>query len=182
MCWFWRPGMVLVGLVSAQAAWASEVVEEELALEELVEYSSLIAVVSPVEPPTSPQELPVEVDGVSHEPYRFVVERYTVERVLHDPAGQTGSGDVLEVAPGDLEELYGEHVEHVVHDALESPVVWVYRGPEAVSGKQIVFLRQGSFQERPVTAFTALGARESTGALRRVRRILRSLAKRDRRP
>ncbi|MBW2255265.1 MAG: hypothetical protein JRI25_11775 [Deltaproteobacteria bacterium] len=172
---FFRYGLATLGLLVALPLPASQVFVEEMPLDELVSSSPAIAIVSQARPPTSQDQFPVTKRWRTYTPYTYVVHRLVVERIIHDPGNHLQLGKTITVAPGDLEEMYEGHVLYEVHGDMESPIIFTYQG--TLAGREwpeqfIVFLRYGTFRERPITAFVVPGAVEDTGELAKIEALL----------
>jgi len=166
--------LAALGLLVALPLPASQVFEEEVPLEEVVESAMAIAVVRRADPPTAQEQLPVVEEGKTYTPYTYVVHRLVVERIIHDPGKHLQVGGTVGVSPGDLEEMYAGHVLYEVRDEMESPIVFTYRSSLGGEWPEqfIVFLRYGTFRERPITAFVVPGAVEDVGKQAQIEALL----------
>jgi hypothetical protein len=142
----------------------SQIAYEEVCLAELLEASDLVLVVSPLQPPTEIEEIPIPLlepalDGTERAVYHKVSLRYRVEQVLLD---ETGGGP----APGDEIAVLGAHWRQELasnrayyQDGIsESPIYRHYQGhcgPDATEA--IVFLAR----DRSELAFAIDGGVES---------------------
>lgn len=155
-------------LLTLLPAYGNQVFYEPLPLEEVVQMSTLIAVVKRA---GKTREHSIRVPKAPK--FVYVAEPLVVEKVVHDPGKLTEGGATIEVVRGDLGMNYSQHILYEVEGIMESPIVQTYESPvphDAIAW--VAMIGPCSAGDVKALCLTVPGAREKLESLDRIRSIL----------
>lgn len=120
--------MVFALFLFATPSAANQIHFEPMPLEDVVQGSDLIVVVSEARPPQ--QTIRVHVaEHPTLAPMEVGLHRVRVRKVIHDPENRVEPGAIIEVAGGSAPYDLSQHILLEVHGVMESPIYPRYASP-----------------------------------------------------